>query len=131
MDPIPLPTTIDSILDSISSTSLSITNFIRSVRSARTDLAAVTRELSDLRLVLELLRDEHDVPFPMQARSRAVLECCGATLRRINALLVDPSKWESGRGRWAVKEKSETAPFWIGLQTYREALGLVLEVANL
>ncbi|KAK4235015.1 hypothetical protein C8A03DRAFT_46767 [Achaetomium macrosporum] len=58
---------IKYLLSGISSTSAIITRFIRSVRIAHADLAAVTRDLSDLRLLLELLRDEPGVPPLLQS----------------------------------------------------------------
>ncbi|KAK4040124.1 hypothetical protein C8A01DRAFT_46522 [Parachaetomium inaequale] len=59
---------IEYLLSGISSTSAIITRFIRSVRIAHADLAAVTRDLSDLRLILELLRDEPGIPLVLQAQ---------------------------------------------------------------
>jgi len=135
MDPSPLPAAIDALVASITSTSLTITNFIRAVRSARADLAAVTRELADLCLVLELLRDDHVVPTRMQPRVRAVLRCCAVILARVSALAAAASPnngpGDATRARWSVKEKSEMVQLWIALQTYREALGLIDEVAHL
>lgn len=138
MDPSPsLPASIDTLLAGITSTSLTITNFIRAVRSARPDLAAVTRELADLCLVLELLRDDHVVPTRMQPRVRDVLTCCSVILQRVTSLAAAAT--DSGRGdrgdaarvRWSDKEKAEMVQLWIALQTYREALGLIDEVAHL
>lgn len=134
MDPAgSLEVTIDSLLSAIASASLAVTNFIRSVRSARTDLVQVTRELSDLRLELELLRDEHNVPRRPQSHARAVLDSCGVVLRRIGSLLGDSlSKADAGRPpRWSVKERFETTNLCNCLQVYREALTILLEMANL
>jgi hypothetical protein len=134
MDPAgSLEVTIDSLLSAIASASLAVTNFIRSVRSARTDLVQVTRELSDLRLELELLRDEHNVPRRPQSHARALLDSCGVVLRRIGSLLGDSlSKADAGRPpRWSVKERFETTNLCNCLQVYREALTILLEMANL
>ncbi|SPQ24549.1 cd00922f-7f8b-44d4-881b-5f29f4469b22 [Thermothielavioides terrestris] len=59
---------VEYLLSGISSTSAIITRFIRSVRVAHADLAAVTRDLSDLRLLLELIRDEPGIPLVLQAQ---------------------------------------------------------------
>lgn len=128
-----LEVTIDKLLSAIASASLGVTNFIRSVRSARTDLVQITRELSDLRLELELLRDEHNVPRRPRMHARAVLDSCGSVLRRIGSLLGDTlAKAEPGRPpRWSVKERMETTNLCNCLQVYREALAILQEMANL
>lgn len=132
---LPLADSIDALLVAVTSTSLNITNFIRTVRSARADLAAVTRELADLCLVLELLRDDHVAPTRMQPRVSAVLRGVSVILARIAELAAaaapNSSRGDVTRGRWSVKEKSEMVQLWIALQTYREALGLIDEVAHL
>jgi hypothetical protein len=118
---------IEYLLSGISSTSAIITRFIRSVRVAHADLAAVTRDLSDLRLILELLRDEPGVPLVLQGQMLLVLESCGNILIYIDNILSrspDPAKWiESGR--------NETASCRSSLAVFREALSLALEVTSL
>lgn len=118
---------IEYLLSGISSTSAIITCFIRSVRVAHTDLAAVTRDLSDLRLILELLRDELGVPLLLQAQVLPVLESCGNVLIQIDSILArcpDAAKWiELGRAGISTCQSS--------LATFQEALALALEVASL
>ncbi|KAB5533476.1 hypothetical protein GE09DRAFT_1144062, partial [Coniochaeta sp. 2T2.1] len=143
MDPLPWEVTIDSLIATIGRTSHGVTNFIRAVRSARADLVHVTRELSDLRLELELLRDEHNVPPQIQSRGLAVLDGCGVVLHRIGSLLGggDSSYQQQQQGqdassrpppqRWSVKERFATSNLCNCLQTYREALTLLPDVAYL
>jgi hypothetical protein len=142
----PLASSISALFTSISVTSRSLTDFVRGVRSARQDLAHVTRELSDLRLVLELLRDdEHDIPSALRGRLDAVVRDCGAVVRRMTGVLTESaaaavrdrnSQEADGNGRriswqWDGEQKAETARLSVGVQTYREAMALALEVANL
>jgi hypothetical protein len=118
---------IEYLLSGISSTSAIITRFIRSVRVAHADLAAVTRDLSDLHLLLELLRDEPGVPPLLQVEMLPVLESCGNILIHIDTILSrcsEPAKWvESGR--------SNIASCRTRLEIFREALALALEVTSL
>jgi hypothetical protein len=130
--------TIDGLIATIGTTSHRVTNFIRAVRAARPDLVHVTRELSDLRLELELLRDEHNVPRQIQSRGLAVLDSCGVVLCRIGSLLGgDPSSPPSPKPdtarppRWSVKERFATSNLCNCLQTYREALTLLPDVSCL
>ncbi|KAL2268783.1 hypothetical protein VTJ83DRAFT_3629 [Remersonia thermophila] len=128
MEAAPLARPIEYLLPSITSTSAIITHFIRSsVRAAHADLGAVTRDLSDLRLVLELLRDETNVPLHLQGQILVMLESCGNVLIRIDSILSrcpDPAKWlEYGREQVT---KCRTT-----LALFRAALALALETVAL
>jgi hypothetical protein len=118
---------IEYLLSGISSTSAIITRFIRSVRVAHADLAAVTRDLSDLRLVLELLRDEPGIPLVLQAQMLLVLESCGNTLIHIDTILARCSE----PTRWIDLGRVEILRCRSNLTTFREALTLALDVATL
>lgn len=133
---------IDTLLTAITITSQTVTGFIRLVRSARNDLVQVSRELSDLRLELELLRGERDVPRQIQTCGRPLLDSCGAVLRRISSLLGGPSPSSppprpdraadaSRPARWSVKERFQTSNLCNCVQIHREALALLHELANL
>ncbi|KAK0610063.1 hypothetical protein B0T17DRAFT_500840 [Bombardia bombarda] len=118
---------IDDILSGISATLATITRFIRAVRVAHADLSAVTRELSDLRLLLELMRDDQGIPLLVQAQVLALLVDCGKILYRIQNVLAhcgDAAQWTS-TGKVAVAGLRD------GLEIMRRALGLVDEVVNL
>ena len=118
---------IEYLLSEVSSTSAVITRFIRSVRVAHADLGAVTRNLSDLRLILELLRDERALPLALQAQMLLVFESCGNVLIQIDDILArcpEPTAWaESGR--------TEISACQASLATYWSALSLALEVSSL
>lgn len=118
---------IEYLVSGISSTSAIITRFIRSVRVAHADLAAVTRELSDLRLLLDLLKDEPGMPLLLQAQMLSVLEGCGNVLIQIDAVLTR----HSNAAQWLASGRSEMATCRLSLGTFRETLALALEVANL
>ncbi|KAH8891571.1 hypothetical protein GQ53DRAFT_806511 [Thozetella sp. PMI_491] len=119
---------IEAILAGIQPTSDTITRFIRSVRASHADLATVTRELSELRLVLDLLaNDVTDVPAPLRGRVLDILEACANILACLGSLL---SKYSDGM-QWAAGGRSEVVPLRTSLETYRGCLALVLEVVNL
>ncbi|KAM7188248.1 hypothetical protein V8F20_010625 [Naviculisporaceae sp. PSN 640] len=118
---------IDETLSSISGTSTTITRFLRSVRAAHSDLAAVTRELSDLRLLLELMRDEQDMPLLLQAQVLALLQDCRGILSRIR----DTIERCTTPAQWASSVKQDMTALRQSLEIFRRALGLVLEVVHL
>src|SRR4051794_16232600 len=114
MEPAPsdsgVSTPIEHTLSAISTTSATITRFIRSVRAAHGDLSAVTRELSDLRLALELLRDETGIPVGLQSQLLVLLDACRDTLVRINIILAqcpDTAQWASGPSKGEVLRQQE------------------------
>ncbi len=118
---------IEYLLSGVSSTSAIITRFIRSVRVAHADLGAVTRNLSDLRLILELLRDERGLPLALQAQMLLVFESCGNVLIQIDDILARYPE----AAAWTERGRVEIAACQASLATYWSALSLALEVASL
>lgn len=125
--PAPNAAPIDETLSSISATSTAITRFLRSVRAAHADLAAVTRELSDLRLLLELIRDEQDMPLLLQAQVLALLQDCRGILLRVR----DTLEHCSTPAQWTSSIKPDMTALRQSLEIFRRALGLVLEFDHL
>jgi hypothetical protein len=58
MDPLSITVACVSLTASIAKTSLVVTTFVRAVRSARSDLDAVSRELASLTTLLELIAED-------------------------------------------------------------------------
>lgn len=106
--------TVDSLcqtlLSAVRKTTMDVTAFVRRCRSARTDLAPTTRELSELQMVLELLGDhDHDqsqeevvgrkeeaattdttgttIPAELQTHLRPILTDCITAVLRIDGVL--------------------------------------------
>ncbi|KAK0611261.1 hypothetical protein B0T14DRAFT_500401 [Immersiella caudata] len=118
----------EQLLSNISTTTNAITHFIRSVRSAHADLSTVTHDLADLRLVLELLRDDPNVPPSLQGHIPTLLSACGDCLARVNCALehcLDPAQWSSGSSRGVISGQQGK------LRILRRALALLLEVVTL
>lgn len=119
---------IDQTLSVIPKTSTSIARFIRSVRAAHGDLATVTRDLSDLRLVLELMRDEPEIPLRLEVELVILLCACQYAMTAIETAVArcpDSVAWLSGAS------KDEVMVQRANLAMFREALALVLEVVTL
>jgi len=132
MEPAPgsqrLSRLIEHALSAISSTTSAITRFIRAVRSSHADLSAVTHELADLRLVLELLRDDPSIPPILQSCIPALLDACGDSLVRVDISLThcaDSTQWMSGPSREDISTQQGK------LTILRQALALALEVVTL
>lgn len=118
---------LEYLLSGIRSTSAIINGFIRAVPIAHADLTAVARSLSDLRLLLEMIREESSIPVLLQTQMLPVFGCCGNVLVHIDTTLShcrEPEPWTaSGQGAMASCRDS--------LGIFREALALALEMTDL
>ena len=123
-------------MGTIGQTSIAITSFVKSCREARKDLAEVARELSELKLVLELLEGDQDVendkilPESLQRQILSILSNCNGVLVKIEAAL-EKHRGRVGDIRWVVTGKTEVANLRQSLEAYRCALNLVLETVTL
>ncbi|KAK4161792.1 hypothetical protein QBC43DRAFT_217139 [Cladorrhinum sp. PSN259] len=115
---------IEYLLSAISDTLSIITRFIRSVRAAHADLSAVTRELSDLRLVLELVKEEPSIPLVLQAQMLLLLESCGNVLIQIDSVLAQCKD----AAQWLQTGQKQMAECRVNLGTFREGLSLALDI---
>ncbi|KAK0649226.1 hypothetical protein B0T16DRAFT_409641 [Cercophora newfieldiana] len=122
------PGLIEHTLSGISITTGAITQFIRAVRSSHADLSSVTHELADLRLVLELLRDDPDIPPALLNYLPTLLNACAHSLVCIDIALTqcsDSTQWASSPSRESISGQQGK------LRVLRRALALVLEVVTL
>jgi hypothetical protein len=136
MDPLSITTGCLTLLGTIGQTSLAITLFVRSCREARGDLAEVARELSELKMVLELLQGDQDVendriiPESLQRQILGILVKCNEVLVKIDAVL-EKHRGRVGDIRWVATGKNDVANLRQSLEAYRGALSLVLETITL
>jgi len=136
MDPLSVTAGCLSLLGSVASTASAVTSFIRGCREARGDLTAVTRELSEMNIVLELLRDETEtkdsriIPEKLRIQIVSILGSCEGVLKKINEVLQRHSG-QLGAVRWVSDGKGEVASLRQSLEAYRGALSVVLETVGL
>lgn len=131
-----------ALISSVGRTVADVTNFIRRCRSARADLAAVTRELSELQMVLELLNDygqcdgdddrsrQHAVPVELQSHLRPILTNCTTVVLRISGVLRQHGEGD-GPPRWTLEGKKEVNGLQNSLEVHRGALGLVSDLISI
>ncbi|KAF2966485.1 hypothetical protein GQX73_g7104 [Xylaria multiplex] len=137
MDPLSITTGAIALLGAVGKTIMAVTSFIRGCREARTDLTAVNRELMELQIVLELLRDdsainENDVfPEALRAQVLSVITNCNAIVEQINTVLEKHDASISTPLRWVVSGKNEVANLRMSLEAHRGSLNLALEMINI
>lgn len=122
-----------------------VTNFIRHCRPARSDLTPITRELSELQMVLELLNDfgqygqyggnrqqQDAIPPELQAHLRPILSNCITVVLRIDGVLRRHSQSEAdGSAKWTAEGKREMAELRPSLEVHRGALGHISDLISI
>lgn len=139
----------EALISSVQKASMDIMAFVRRCRSARSDLAPTTRELSELQMVLELLGDhDHDqdqsqeegrkgaaIPAELQTHLRPILTDCITAVLRIDAVLRQhASSEQQGEGtpvKWTAQGREEIRDLEKALGAYRGVLGLVSDLVSI
>ncbi|KAL6402266.1 putative group protein [Ilyonectria robusta] len=135
MDPLSITTSCITLIGVTAKTVISLTDFIRTCRDARSDLFSVHAELSELTLVLELLKDDAStivtIPQTLQNQVVNIVNKCGAVVDDISALLVKHNGKKNGAMRWAWDGKDAVNALRQSLETHRAALMLAVEAIQL
>jgi hypothetical protein len=136
MDPLSLTVACVSLTASISRTSIAVTNFVHSIRSARSDLDGVSRELASLKTLLELItEDAKDVEtFPDTLRRHIfdILANCELVLVEVQRLVVKYDKQSAiSSSKWAWTGSEEVARLQLSLEAHKSALEIALEMVTL
>jgi hypothetical protein len=131
MDPLSITAGCVGIISGVASTSKLISQFVRRVRDAKSDLAATAARLSELEMTIGIIQDdfgeENDtasrVPDTILIQTRSVLGSCNKIIAELNELL---AKYDSGRRRvplnWALSGHGEV----VALNRELEAHGRTL-----
>ncbi|EQB56951.1 hypothetical protein CGLO_03002 [Colletotrichum gloeosporioides Cg-14] len=132
-DPFSIVTGCVGLISAAGATVNAITSFVRDCRAARVDLTIVARELADLQLILELLKDngQYDaLPSPLKDQIERIVKRCSCIVSDIN-LELKRCKGKSGAVIWAADGKKAVEGLRRELATYRESLGLTVEMTAL
>lgn len=121
-----------------------VTNFVRHCRPARADLTPITRELSELQMVLELLNDfgqygqygenhqQDAIPPELQAHIRPILSNCITVVLRIDGVLRRHGESEAdGSAKWTLSGRTEMAELRPSLEVHRGALGHISDLISI
>ncbi|RSL69892.1 hypothetical protein CEP53_002065 [Fusarium sp. AF-6] len=115
-----------------------IRGFIIDCRDARGDLSAVNRELSELKLTLNILEDlvpdgsETGDPLPSSIRDdiRSIIRDCLDVAKEIDDVLVE-HRGKFAAVRWAAKGKQKVNSLRAVLEAHRRALNLAVDTITL
>ncbi|GKT49068.1 uncharacterized protein ColSpa_09249 [Colletotrichum spaethianum] len=132
-DPLSIAASCVGLITAAGATAKAVSAFVRDCREARADLTTVARELADLQIILELLRDDGDgghLPHPLRAQIVSIVDSCGGVIQGIDAVL-ERHKGRRGPLRWAIDGKREVEALQRGLEAYRSSLSLAVETVTL
>ncbi len=135
MDPLSLTTACLALLGAVTKTSVAVTTFVRGCREARSDLTSISGELTQLQLVLDLLKDDASVsdrraiPESLQTQILSIISNCSLVVDNINTVLQNHSG-KAGAVKWVTFGKSQVAGLRMSLEAHRGSLGLVLELVS-
>ncbi|KAI1111169.1 hypothetical protein F5Y14DRAFT_443482 [Nemania sp. NC0429] len=135
-DPLSITSGVLSVITAATKTGTTIYKFIRDCKEARADLTEITRELSELTLILELIRDENSgaskgrLPNALQIQVQAMLTSCANTVQQIEQTLAK-CRGKPGPLLWTLFEKEKVTALKSSLEAFKSGLNLVLETINL
>ncbi|KAF4842954.1 hypothetical protein CGCSCA4_v008361 [Colletotrichum siamense] len=131
-DPLSVVASCVGLISAAGATVNIITSFVRNCRAARGDLTIVARDLADLQLVLELLKDDGQgdaLPGPLQEQINRIVKRCSRIVSDIYAA-VKRCKGKSGAVVWAADGRKEVESLRGELAGYRDALNLTVETTT-
>jgi hypothetical protein len=138
MDPLSITATCVGLASTITRTSLVVISFVKDVRSARSDLDVISRELSSLKIILELLAEDvndsttQSIPQTLQKQITGIITNCTGVVVDIEKTLV---KHGGGRmnkaAKWVASGKSDVAKLQLSLEAHKSALEIALDMVTL
>ncbi|RYC59737.1 hypothetical protein CHU98_g6463 [Xylaria longipes] len=135
-DPLSIASGALAVITATQKSASVIYKFIRDCKEARGDLTRVRGELSELTLILELIRDdnaaatEECLPATVQAQVQAMLSSCTTTVQQIENILAK-CRGKPGPLRWTIVEKDKVTTLKGSLEAFKSGLSLALETVNL
>jgi hypothetical protein len=138
MDPLSITATCVGLASTITRTSLVVISFVKDVRSARSDLDSISRELSSLKTILELLAEDvndsttQSIPQTLQKQITGIITNCTGVVVDIEKTL---AKHEGGRtskaAKWVAFGKNDVAKLQLSLEAHKAALEIALDMVTL
>jgi hypothetical protein len=136
-EPVALAITVAcaSLISGIVTLSQQITTFVSSVRNARKDMDAVSRELSSLKLCLEALRDDSSkINFPesLQQNLVGVLQNCDDVTQQMQDLLKKVSSESLHRHiQWSISARDDMNKLRSRLEAHKSAIDITLDMISM
>lgn len=138
MEAVPITVSCTALVNVISTVTAATTDFARQFRAARDDVLSLERQLYSVKQVLELLlvdteeQDWFGTSDPLGRRVYVIIEDCNLVVNQIADFLDGHRARAAGRPfEWSAEDSKDTVKLWMGLETYKCALDIALNMVNL
>jgi hypothetical protein len=137
MDPLTITATCIGLVSTITKTSLLVVGFVKDVRSARSDLDSVLRELQSLKTVLELLTEDctdstKNIPQILQQQISGIVTNCSGVVVDIEQVLERHDGGKLAKAtKWVASGKNEVIKLRSTLEAHKSALEIALDMVTL
>jgi hypothetical protein len=130
MDPLTIASACIGAISTISRLSIQVTGFVSSVREARKDMEAVSRELTSLSMCLATLRDDSQtVNFPETLRE--VVGNCDRIANEMAEVLRKLHTGKAARIRWTIGDRDQINKLRSSLESHKSCIDVALDMASL
>ncbi|KAI0814588.1 hypothetical protein GGR55DRAFT_438490 [Xylaria sp. FL0064] len=124
-----------SAISATQKSSIAIYKFSRDCKEARSDLKNTTQELSELKLILELISDSNNdtlegLPDSLQPQLKEMLASCETVVKDIEKIIANCNR-RTGVLRWTLVDKEKVTTMKVSLEAFKSGLSLALDTANL
>ncbi|TGJ83506.1 hypothetical protein E0Z10_g5264 [Xylaria hypoxylon] len=123
-----------SAIGATQKSSIVIYKFIRGCKEARADLTDITQQLSELTLLLGLIKDTDAapecLPEALQTQLKAMLASCGNSIKDIEEIIAD-CNGRTGVLKWTLRDKEKVTAIRVSLEAFKSGLSLALDTVNL
>ena len=138
MDPLSITVGCVSLVGTIGQLSGQISSFVRDIRSARTELDAISRELLSLKTLLELLQEDADdksdvsLPDTLKKQITGIIVNCNIVATEIQKVLSNHAGSKIDKAaKWAFNGKEDVNKLRLSLEAHKSALEIALEMVAL
>lgn len=137
MDPLSITASCAALLSSISKLSIQLSTFALEIRDARKDIEAVQRELSSMKLCLEMLHNDvinsnFDYPFSLQKKLVDIVHNADSVAVEISQMLRKMSSTSIGRKiQWSLMVRSEMDKLKSNLESHKSAIEIALDMVSM
>ncbi|MBE3041783.1 hypothetical protein IMZ48_04230 [Candidatus Bathyarchaeota archaeon] len=133
MEPVSIIGTCSGLISLIITATTAAAAFIRVCRGARGDLTTVIGDLTQLKTILDLLKndDTSAVSKPMQAEILSLLQDCAATVGDIENVVEALGDSKAFPMRWAASGKQRVESLRAKLKGYSDALGFTIDIVGM
>ena len=134
MEPISAAATIVGVVHTISQVLSAATTFMHDVRYARKEIVSVKKELSSLKVILEILGEDFKDPANTTLPSNVIEQTvgvasnCSKVVNQIGDCIRDQGQ---SRVTWAASGKAEIAKLQANLEVHKSTLNVTLDLVSM